>query len=40
VFDLPLNRLLELGRGRRFAAHAGRLGGYDLTRHGEVCHNG
>ncbi len=40
VFDPPLNRLLELGRGRRFAAHAGRLGGYDLTLHGTVCHNG
>ncbi|MBU6190614.1 MAG: helix-turn-helix domain-containing protein [Betaproteobacteria bacterium] len=40
VFDPPLHRLLELGRGRRFAAHAGRLGGYDLTRHGQVCHNG
>lgn len=40
VFDPPLNRLLELGRGRRFAAHAGRLGGYDLARHGKVCHNG
>jgi len=40
VFDAPLNRLLELARGRRFAAHASRLGGYDLTRHGKVCHNG
>ena len=40
VFDPPLHRLLELGRGRRFAAHASRLGGYDLTRHGNVCHNG
>ena len=40
VFEAPLNCLLELARGRRFAAHAGRLGGYDLTRHGQVCHNG
>ena len=39
VFDAPLNRLLELARGRRFAAHASRLGGYDLKRHGQVCHN-
>ena len=40
VFDPPLQALLSFARSRRFAAHANRLGGYELSRHGQVCHNG
>ena len=40
VFDPPLHALLEATRSRRFAAHAARLGGYDLGDHGAVRFNG
>jgi excisionase family DNA binding protein len=40
VFDSPLHSLLEAARSRRFASHAARLGGYDLSDHGAVRFNG
>jgi len=40
VFEPHVQALLSFARSRRFAMHADRLGGYDLARHGQVCHNG
>ncbi|MBI1245341.1 MAG: helix-turn-helix domain-containing protein [Alphaproteobacteria bacterium] len=38
-FEAPVQRLLEFARGEAFAAHAERLGGYDLREFGRVVLN-